>query len=159
MSIRNAAKAIIIDNGKVLLNQCHNEQTGDYFCLPGGGQNQYETMAEAVIRECLEETGYEVIPSRFAALLEVIYDTDDPKADANYTHKIYHIFECEVKNRTAHTPTEQDTNQLGCVWVAIDDLSRVNLHPPVLGKNIDCIIKSKIPIFLGSEHEAFDRQV
>ena len=69
MGIKNAAKALIINNGKILLNKCQNS-LGDaweaipngavYYDLPGGGQNQYETLTEAVKRECLEETGYTV---------------------------------------------------------------------------------------------------
>ena len=73
MGIRNDAKAIILDGNRILLNKCHAPQMGDYFSLPGGGQNQYETMEEAVVRECLEETGYTVVPEAFVALYEEIY--------------------------------------------------------------------------------------
>ena len=76
MGIRCIVKAIIIEEGKVLLNRCHDDKFGDYFSLPGGGQLQYETLQEAVVRECLEETGYAVAPVRFAALCETIF-TDE----------------------------------------------------------------------------------
>ena len=62
MSIRSAAKAVILHNNNILLNQCHSAALGDYYTLPGGGQHQYETMEQAAVRECLEETGYTVIP-------------------------------------------------------------------------------------------------
>ena len=67
MGIRNAAKAVIIDNGKILVNKnmnslgdmCYGLPNGAvYYDLPGGGQNKYETLEEAVIRECLEDSGY-----------------------------------------------------------------------------------------------------
>ena len=73
MSIRNAAKAIILHQNKILLDKCHAPDAGDYFTLPGGGQNQYETMEEAIVRECLEETGFTVIPEAFVALYEEIH--------------------------------------------------------------------------------------
>ena len=57
MAIRNAAKAIILHNDKILVNRCITENNEVYYDLPGGGQNQFETMEDAVIREVLEETG------------------------------------------------------------------------------------------------------
>lgn len=66
MGIRNSVKALIVKDNKILLNKCQNStgySFGDicindiYFDLPGGGQNKFETIIEAVKRECLEETG------------------------------------------------------------------------------------------------------
>ena len=57
MSVRSTAKAIIIDNNKVLLNKCYDKYNGDYYSLPGGGQDKYESIYDAVLRECKEETG------------------------------------------------------------------------------------------------------
>ncbi len=54
MAIRNAAKAILIHNDKFLLNKCQSKDIGIYYDLPGGGQNPYETMEQAVLREVLE---------------------------------------------------------------------------------------------------------
>lgn len=68
MGIRSTAKAIITNKDKVLLNKCFDQHNGEYYSLPGGGQHTYETLHEAVIRECFEETGYCVIPKRFVAL-------------------------------------------------------------------------------------------
>lgn len=68
MGIRSAAKAVVVDREKILLNRCHDEENGDCYTLPGGGQHPYETLAEALVRECLGETGYSVVPIRFAAL-------------------------------------------------------------------------------------------
>ena len=51
MGIRSTAKAIILKDGKILLHRCFNSYHGEYFSLPGGGQNAYETLYEAVVRE------------------------------------------------------------------------------------------------------------
>ena len=37
MSIRTTVKAIIIKDGKILVNKCRDEKFGDYFSLVGGG--------------------------------------------------------------------------------------------------------------------------
>ncbi|MDF2802172.1 MAG: hydrolase [Anaerocolumna sp.] len=44
MAIRNAAKAIILHNDSILINRCITKNGEVYFELPGGGQNQFETM-------------------------------------------------------------------------------------------------------------------
>ena len=78
-----------------ILNKCFDEDNGEYYSLPGGGQHTYETLHEAVIRECLEETGYCVIPNRFVALCEEI--CENPKTrelHPEYIHKVYHIQRC-----------------------------------------------------------------
>ena len=74
MGVRSCAKAIVVHDGRLLLNRCRDEANGAYHALPGGGQNPGETLEEAVVRECREETGYQVCPVRFAALFEEIID-------------------------------------------------------------------------------------
>lgn len=53
MCIRSTAKAIIIKGNKILLNKCKDIKNGDYYSLPGGGQQKYETLHDAVVRESI----------------------------------------------------------------------------------------------------------
>ena len=77
MAIRSAAKAIILHNNNVLINKCMQIGTNSvYYDLPGGGQHQFESLEEAVVREVLEETGYKVEIIRFAGIAEEIH-TDE----------------------------------------------------------------------------------
>jgi 8-oxo-dGTP diphosphatase len=153
MGIRSTAKAIIIDSGKVLLNKCYDENNGEYYVLPGGGQNTYETLQDAIVRECLEETGYTVYPVRFAALCEVICDNVSFRDQhADYAHKMYHIFICGLKNSTRLQPTEIDNMQLGSAWIDIPALDKIRLLPTALGENIQKVLDGVSPVFLGSEH-------
>lgn len=153
MSIRSAAKAVIIDNGKVLLNKCYDENYGSYYSLPGGGQNTYETLHEALIRECLEETGYRVVPVRFSALCEEICDSPKTKElYPEYIHKMYHIFLCKLENKEISEPTEIDDMQISSQWIDIKDLNTIHLEPECLNTNIEKMINGEIPLFLGANH-------
>jgi len=156
--IRSTVKAIIIREGKILLNRCHNEKFGDYFSLPGGGQNQCETLEETVIRECLEETGYTVTPVKFAALCESIFtDENARKNDPNYTHRINNVFICEITDNERAIPTNKDGTQVNdeaSEWIDINSINSVNktrLFPIMVADNIQEILNGTAPIYLGSD--------
>lgn len=155
MGIRSTAKAIILHEGKVLLNPCYDKNNGTYYSLPGGGQNSYETLQEAVVRECREETGYTVILLKFAALCEEICDNRDFRRERpEYAHKMYHIFLCGISGEAPGLPTERDDFQTGTEWVPLDRLPEIRLLPKLVGDNIESILRSESPLFLGSEHIA-----
>ena len=151
MAIRNGAKAIIIDNGKILLDHNFHSTLGEYYSLPGGGQHKYESMADAVVRECLEETGYTVVPERLAALSEEIYTSDVMRTQhSEYAHGILHIFICTLADVPKQAPTEQDAGQCGCKWIELSQLDTLTLWPTYLPAHMDQIINGGAPVFLGT---------
>ena len=157
MSIRSTAKALIVNDGKVLLNKCRNEKYGDYYSLPGGGQHQYEALHDALIRECLEETGYTVVPVRFAALCEDISMSEEVRENhPDYAHRMYHIFICELAEVARKEPTETDDMQVSSEWIPIVSLKQARTLPKVLGENIDKVLDGTAPLFLGSEYMDFN---
>ena len=157
MGIRSTAKAIIVHDGRVLLSKCRDEANGAHYCLPGGGQEQDETLAETLVRECREETGYTVVPLRFAALLEEI--CDDPafrEARPDYAHKMLHIFICALGDAPLELPSQTDEAQIDTEWIDIDALPQLRLLPEALGDSIVRLISEETPLFLGSSHIAFN---
>ena len=50
MPVRNSAKAIVVNDGKILVNRCISK-FGEYYALPGGGQHTGEMLNETVINE------------------------------------------------------------------------------------------------------------
>jgi 8-oxo-dGTP pyrophosphatase MutT (NUDIX family) len=160
MSIRNAAKAFIIKDNYILLNKCKNstgyflgETHPDevYYDLPGGGQNQFETIEEAVIRECMEETGYHVVVERLVALYEeIVIDTELGKLYPDYVHKIYFVFLCHPMEEEVKAITEIDIDQIASEWIDINDVVNINLHPNIIKNNIVEILNAANPIFFGS---------
>jgi len=80
----NAARAIIIENNKMLL--MHRNKNGNvYFTLVGGQLRQDEAPEQALVREVKEETGLTVTAGR------LVYTEEHAEP---YNHQ--YIFLCEV---------------------------------------------------------------
>lgn len=151
MNVRSTVKAIILHEGKVLLNRCKDPFNGEYYSLPGGGQQQFETMAEALYRECLEETGYSVEPVRFAALMEEIcLDPFIREHYLQYAHKMLHLFVCRLSSTERIEPTETDESQIAIEWVPVEDVPKSNLLPKEVRAAFTRLITEDAPQFLGS---------
>ena len=155
MSIRSTVKAIIVKDGKILLNRCYGGEIGEYFSFPGGGQQQYETLQDAVVRECLEETGYAVTPVKFAAVSETIFTNEGFRERYSHSaHRVYHFFICELLNDKQEDPTEKDPGQTGTEWVAIDSINKeTSLFPAEIRDNLHDILAGTAPVFLGTGYK------
>lgn len=150
--IRNAAKALLIKEGKILLNRCKSSSGEIYYDLPGGGQHLYETMEQAVCRECLEETGLTVRILRFAALSEEI--STDPSIRErypDYAHRILHIFVAEPLDLPAKPPSELDLGMEESVWVPLAEADRLPLRPAALKGRVQEAVRCPAPLYLGTE--------
>ena len=153
MNVRSTVKAIILHENKVLLNRCIDANNGEYYSLPGGGQEQYETMAEAIHRECIEETGYSVEPVRFCALMEEIcLDPFIREQYAKYAHKMLHFFVCRLITTDRAEPTETDESQIAIEWVPVDDVPQIKLLPKEVRAAFPQLVSNEVPQFLGSIH-------
>jgi 8-oxo-dGTP pyrophosphatase MutT (NUDIX family) len=160
MSIRNAAKAFVIKENHILLNKCKNSTSYNlgethpdevYYDLPGGGQNQFETIEEAVIRECMEETGYNIVVERLAALYEeIVIDAELGELYPDYVHKIYFVFLCHPQEGEVTAITERDFGQITSEWIDINHIMDLNLHPNIIKSNFYEILNTANPIFFGS---------
>jgi 8-oxo-dGTP diphosphatase len=150
MSIRNSAKAIVFHNGEVLLNRCVSDNGDIYYDLPGGGQNQYETMEEALVREVLEETGYDVTCSKLLAVAEEISDNPEWRNSyPDYADRIIHVFLAELISETAHDKTEPDHQQDECLWFPPYEADLLNLRPCNLQGHFSKLLCSDNPKYFG----------
>jgi len=153
MGVRSTVKAIVLHDGKVLLNRCFDKNNGTYFSLPGGGQQQGEAMAEALKRECLEETGYSVELVRFAALMEEIcLDPFILEYYAEYAHKMLHVFVCVLASDTVVVPTETDESQVAIEWVDLSSIPSINLLPKQVKAYFSAITDGTCPLYLGTSY-------
>ena len=162
MGIRNSAKALILDKSgsKILLNKNQNsladmwEEFPDgaiYYDLPGGGQNQYETLDEAVKRECFEELGITLEVGKLAAIYEEIDMNEEfRKLWEPYAHKIFFVFICRASNEPVRPATETDLYMIGSEWIEIENIKNILFYPEIIKSNLDLILKTQNPLYLGS---------
>lgn len=136
MSIRNAVKAIIIQEDKILLIKNKGGDSFYYIC-PGGGQHQCETIPDALQRECMEELGCEVIVGDMLFLREYIGDNHEYAAIHSGAHQIEYYFACTLKDETASIkPVQPDNEQVGVEWVPLADISHYNFFPKEMKQSI-----------------------
>ena len=79
-----AVSAAIYRDGRILLVRRARAPGRDLFSLPGGVVEAGETLAEAVAREVLEETGLTVEPVQLAGYREVIVRDADGRVERHF---------------------------------------------------------------------------
>ncbi len=130
----SVAAIIFDDSGRVLL---HQRGDNGYWGLPGGGVELGETVAEAVIREVAEETGYTVEIVRLVGVYSDPSHTVVRYADGNAVQYVSSLFECRI---TGGAPLLSDET-LALDWCAPDALPaefvpnhRVRLADALMGQ-------------------------
>ena len=126
-TIRNSVKAIIIKNG-CLLTVKNIDSEGDWYLLPGGGQNLGETFEEALRRECIEEIGIEISVGRLRYIREYIGKNHEFSAHDGDAHQVEFMFECEFDDaQPPELGTNPDAYQVDIAWVPISNIHEYRL--------------------------------
>lgn len=132
--IRNSAKALIINNGKLLVTK-NEDQFGVFYLLPGGGQEAGETLHEALARECLEEISAEVEIGELKFIREYIGRNHEFAQWDSDIHQIEFIFICSLNPNARLCPgTVPDAMQTGIEWLDIEKLEEHRIYPKALSK-------------------------
>lgn len=108
--VREASRALIIKDGKILLT--FEKNTGVYMS-PGGGVENGETLEECCIRELREESGYTVKPlEHFITINEYSFET---LYVSNY-------FLCEITGECERSLTQTEVEHgVMPVWLDVDE--------------------------------------
>ena len=150
MKVRTAAKAIIIQDGKLLCTK-NQDKRGFYYMLPGGGQEHGENMIEALQRECLEEISAKVNVGEVLFIRDFIARNHElGKIDPDF-HQLELLFECRLeKNAKIGNGINPDARQVGVEWIELEDLKKHRFYPDGL-KNVlaNGQVVSAPPIYLG----------
>jgi len=147
--IRNSAKAIIIEDGKLLAIKLVDDE-GFWYCLPGGGQEPGEGLHDALRRECLEEVNAEIVIGDLRFVRDYIgknhefayYDSDVHALELMF---ICHLAEASVPQHGAMP----DTRQVDIEWLDLDSLDSYRLYPLGLRALIARHSDPDVPVYLG----------
>jgi len=151
IKLRNTAKAIIIEDNKILFVKYISKRTGIiYYVLPGGGQEGGETFVDTLKRECLEELGAEIEVERIALLSEYIGKNHKFADIHSELHRIECMFFCSLKSSVnLSKAANTDSDQIGFEWIGIDEMKDKIVYPEVLKRVFDQQGNITTPLYLG----------
>ena len=107
--------AIAVDEGRLLLVRRGRGPAAGAWSVPGGRVEPGETLAEAVVRELLEETGVEGVCGRLIGWVERIGDDH---------HFVILDFAVDVLEATDPVPGDDAAE---AAWVALEEVVDRNL--------------------------------
>lgn len=136
---RPSARGIIIKDGKVAM--VHSAMY-DYYKFPGGGIEEGESPAEAMIREVKEESGLEVLPESIREFGNVHRRSRTAKGGLFIQDNFYFI--CASRGDAGNTSLDDYENEEGFAleFVAPEVAIERNRH---------CPYESKMPLMLERE--------
>lgn len=124
---RVSGYAIIQRDDALLMVQSGN----GLWIFPGGGVEEDETISEAVVRECLEETGYGVtlVDSQpFHLREQKFYHT----REQSFYHSIQLFYTATLSTDSPDSTKITDHDKLRRVsWISLADLTVDNTHPTI----------------------------
>lgn len=151
--IRNAARALIVRQEKILLLRKEGGGRGERFALPGGAQDPGETLKEALNRECLEEIGTSVDIGDLIHVADFfkLRDTQPPTR----RHLVEFLFQCTIPDdyspRNGHRP---DKHQVDVVWAELGALAQLApLFPQYLSTCIPYHEDADTDLYLGAFYD------
>ena len=147
--IRNSVKVIIIKDSKLLATK-NEDQFGTFYLLPGGGQEQGETIYEALRRECLEEISAEVEIGELKFIREYIGKNHEFRKFDSDVHQIEYMFLCTLKpGSKLCNGSVPDYNQVGVEWLDLERLSEYRIYPKALTTVIAADGQLSSKVYLG----------
>ncbi len=146
-TVRISAKAIIIEDGKLLLIANRDHQ-GEWFMLPGGGQEYGETLMTALSRECVEETGSSVVVGPLRYIRDYIGKNHEFAWLEAGVHQVELMFECTLTSPPG-VGSKMDSMQTGIRWIELAALAQHRVYPKVLAELLVTGRREGPPLYLG----------
>ena len=144
--VRTSTKAIIIQDEALLVIVGKGETGEEFYYLPGGGQEKFETLEQALKRECLEEIDARVIVGDILFVRDYIARNHEFAAfDPNF-HQLDLFFECSLEpGETPKNGSSPDSTQQGVMWLKLINLENAKLYP----QELKTALRSRDRVYLG----------
>ncbi|MFS0673562.1 NUDIX domain-containing protein [Ornithinibacillus sp. 179-J 7C1 HS] len=151
MQIRSSVQAVIVKNEKVLTVKKVAYDNKTMYILPGGGQEHGETLKEAVVRECMEETGLIVEAKELLYVSEYIGKNHQHAEWDSHVHVVAHLFLCSIIDEKGFNKgSETDPEQVALEWLPIVELSNYEFYPSkIIPHLINGIRNEKTQVYVG----------
>ncbi|MGD8558287.1 MAG: NUDIX domain-containing protein [Gammaproteobacteria bacterium] len=151
-AIRNAARALIIHDDKILLLRKQGGVRGERYALPGGAQDPGESLIDTLKRECLEEIDTTVTVGNLVHIADFYKtkDTDPPVRQ----HLVEFLFVCSIaEDYSPRNGPRPDKHQVEVVWTELNQLTQLPLYPQYLSDHILDYQDNDRDLYLGTFHD------
>lgn len=150
-TIRNGARAIIINDGRMLLTENTDDDGNLYYLIPGGGQNHNETITDALKRECMEEIGAEIEVGDILFVYEYIEDRHDKVICGKGFHQVDMLFDCSlITPIDLQVASKQDESQIGIKWMDAEMIKSSDIRPNCIRETLyEAIVSTVERVYLG----------
>jgi ADP-ribose pyrophosphatase YjhB (NUDIX family) len=148
-AVRVSVKAVVVQRGRILLLR-HRDGEGEWYSLPGGGQEHGETLCEALVRECLEETGVRVRMGRLLFMRDYIAKNHEFAEEDADAHQFELMFECRISGSSdASLGSVPDQMQTGVAWMPLEELRVLRFYPKAVARILAGGVPEDSAVYLG----------
>jgi ADP-ribose pyrophosphatase YjhB (NUDIX family) len=149
LSVRTAARAVVVRDGCLLAVTMRDRQ-GDFYILPGGGQRHGETLAETLRRETREELGVELEPGTVLYVREYIGKNHGFAEEHKHFHQVEVVFRCELPpGAQPCAGAGRDNRQVGVAWLELAKFAECRFFPSFLKKCVQAGDLAVTPLYWG----------
>lgn len=126
-SPRLAVRAILIDDGRLLMVNAYADQRHGLMCAPGGGVERGASLPDNLRRELFEETGLDITVGAPC----LVNEFHDPAGDF---HQVDVYFRCTVNGSARIDPAWRDSDNIVSQrrWVTETELRAIRHKPDSL---------------------------